>query len=153
MQTWIESLVCNFVSSIHIIAEHINTKMTGVKVRYATPAEYFAALFKDHSNILFPVLRHDFHPYADNEDSYWTGYYTSLPNLKKRSREAEAHLYAAETAYVYGRLQEGKKEVSPVLKNTNWLSLANEIQVAREELSVAQHHDAITYVVLYDLFF
>jgi hypothetical protein len=54
------------------IIDHINNKMSGIKVRYATPSEYFASLYKNHKNTAFPVLRHDFFPYADNEDSYWT---------------------------------------------------------------------------------
>lgn len=52
--------------------DYINNKMEGVHIRYATPSEYFASLFKYHHETHFPVYQHDFFPYADNSNSYWT---------------------------------------------------------------------------------
>lgn len=46
--------------------------MSGIKIRYSTPSEYFDILKREAKNTQFPVFRNDFFPYADNEDSYWT---------------------------------------------------------------------------------
>jgi len=52
----------------------------GVQVRYSTLADYFENLAEQ--DIEWPVYEKDFFPYADNGDSYWTGYFTSHSQLK-----------------------------------------------------------------------
>eukprot|EP00479_Gromia_sphaerica_P001568 TRINITY_DN11796_c0_g1_i1.p1 TRINITY_DN11796_c0_g1~~TRINITY_DN11796_c0_g1_i1.p1 ORF type:complete len:142 (-),score=21.95 TRINITY_DN11796_c0_g1_i1:108-476(-) len=48
---------------------------------YSTPAEYIKAVKAE--GIPDITTKHgDFYPYADNADSYWTGYFTSRPAFK-----------------------------------------------------------------------
>lgn len=60
----------------------------GLTIQYSTLSEYFTAVRSEaiSTNLKFPVLPpgNDFFPYADNADSYWTGYYVTRPLLKVR---------------------------------------------------------------------
>jgi len=79
----------------------------GVHIFYSTPSRYFRAveLFsKNHPDILFPLCKHDFFPYADNEDSYWTGFYTSRPLLKDFHRIVLNAMRSAEVLFALARL-------------------------------------------------
>ena len=55
-----------------------------VNVFYSTPVEYTAAKFKE--NITWPVKTDDFMPLANDAHSYWTGFFTSRPALKRYER-------------------------------------------------------------------
>jgi len=47
---------------------------------YSTPTQYLGAIFP--LGIQYPTKTDDFFPYADNLNSYWTGYFSSRVNLK-----------------------------------------------------------------------
>nr|APA33853.1 seminal fluid protein [Nilaparvata lugens] len=110
------------------LIKYINQKYKDVNVLYSTPACYLKAVHAE--NITWPVKDDDdFMPYGSDEHSYWTGYYTSRPNLK----------------YL-------------VYKGNNFLQVCRQLRVAlggglemeEEELTMAramadaQHHDAVS---------
>ena len=45
--------------------------------------------------IEWPTNKNDFFPYADDQESYWTGFYTSRTNQKGYIRQASRQFMAA----------------------------------------------------------
>ena len=74
------------------IIHHVNADGR-VNVFYSTPVEYTAAKFKE--NITWPVKTDDFMPLANDAHSYWTGFFTSRPALKRYERQLAGFLQAA----------------------------------------------------------
>jgi hypothetical protein len=80
--------------NMDLIIKNINSNQgLGVHIRYSTLSEYFQAVHSDahRKSVAFPFHRGDFFPYADNGDSYWTGYYSTRPNLKVSFGRIYAH--------------------------------------------------------------
>ena len=67
----------------------------GVKLIYSTPTDYIHALQANHSNTVFPGKTDDFFPYADHQNAYWTGYFTSRTAVKGFVRDFGRWLQAA----------------------------------------------------------
>jgi len=57
-----------------------------IELIYSTPSMYVDAIAAE--NIEWPTKYDDLFPYADNEDSYWTGYFSSRANDKGYMRRA-----------------------------------------------------------------
>ena len=139
-----------------------NTASWGVHVQYGTASEYLdavrkAALDSPHPQatrppatqvramtqteaplskdaVTFPVVGRgtSFFPYQD-----WSGYFTSRPVLKQLSRAAHVALRPAEQLFVrMGR--------SAALSAPSRLRLWSELESARRNAAIFQHHDAIT---------
>ncbi|XP_039766142.1 alpha-mannosidase 2x isoform X2 [Ornithorhynchus anatinus] len=118
-----------------------------VQAQFGTLSDYFDALYK-RTGVEpgarppgFPVLSGDFFSYADREDHYWTGYYTSRPFYKSLDRVLEAHLRGAEILFslasAYARRSGPAGSRYPL---SDYASLTD----ARRALGLFQHHDAIT---------
>ncbi|CAJ1069855.1 Hypothetical predicted protein [Xyrichtys novacula] len=118
-----------------------------VKARFGTLSEYFRTL-QDHLSTAgtnLPTLRGDFFTYADRDDHYWSGYFTSRPFYKRLDRILEATLRATEVLFSLmlaemrhfhgnGQLAADFPAVDHFLHLT----------AARRNLGLFQHHDAVT---------
>ncbi|XP_059214046.1 alpha-mannosidase 2 [Centropristis striata] len=118
-----------------------------VKARFGTLSDYFQALQRRLSTAgdSLPTLRGDFFTYADRDDHYWSGYFTSRPFYKRLDRTLEATLRATEILFSLalaemrrfrgdGRLPEG----FPASEHFGRLT------AGRRSLALFQHHDAVT---------
>ncbi|XP_072453349.1 alpha-mannosidase 2 isoform X2 [Notamacropus eugenii] len=118
-----------------------------VKIQFGTLSDYFDALHKvdaQHKKSpksSFPVLSGDFFTYADRDDHYWSGYFTSRPFYKRMDRMMESYLRAAEILYSFARIQAQKHKKTSLFPSSSYYQLLTE---ARRNLGLFQHHDAIT---------
>lgn len=117
-----------------------------VKAQFGTLSDYFSAVYKANGvpegsrPADFPVLSGDFFAYADREDHYWTGYFTSRPFYKSFDRVLQSHLRGAEILYslaVSNARHAGMEGRYPV---SDYALLVD----ARRSVALFQHHDAIT---------
>ena len=60
--------------------KYFNDHVPNITVFYSTPGQYIDAIKKQ--NLSYPVRYDDMFPYADRENEYWTGYFTSRANSK-----------------------------------------------------------------------
>jgi hypothetical protein len=101
------------------IHDYINQHITGVSVKFGTLSQYFEAVIGKFDA---PTLKGSFFTYADVNQDYWSGYFTSRVFDKALDRQLERVLYAAEAM--------GGTKL--------------ELREPRRQLSLFQHHDGIT---------
>ena len=101
------------------IHDYINQHVDGVEIKFGTLGEYFQAVMGTFNP---PMLKGSFFTYSDVNQDYWSGYFTSRVFDKALDRTLERVLYAAES------LGAGTEE----------------LQEARRQLSLFQHHDGVT---------
>lgn len=107
---------------------HINQRQSNgskLNLLYSTPSCYLYHVNK--ANVTWTQKTDDFFPYADRPNSFWTGYFTSRPSLKKYVRDTSSFFQTCRHLDVFGELY-------------------NHIQIFRlwDALSIAQHHDAVS---------
>ncbi|KFO96646.1 Alpha-mannosidase 2x, partial [Calypte anna] len=116
-----------------------------VQAQFGTLSDYFDALYKSLGIVPgmkppgFPVLSGDFFSYADREDHYWTGYFTSRPFYKNLNRVLEAHLRGAEILFSLALAHARHTGADSRYPLSDYALLTN----ARRNLGLFQHHDAI----------
>mgnify|MGYP005983685083 CR=1 FL=1 len=94
---------------------------------YSTPSCYLKAVHD--ANQKFVEKTDDFFPYSSDGNSFWTGYFTSRPTLKRFERQANNFLQVCKQVYALDDL--GPED---------WVDLNS----LREAMGIMQHHDAIT---------
>eukprot|EP01116_Phalansterium_solitarium_P016044 TRINITY_DN3630_c0_g2_i1.p1 TRINITY_DN3630_c0_g2~~TRINITY_DN3630_c0_g2_i1.p1 ORF type:complete len:1254 (-),score=450.47 TRINITY_DN3630_c0_g2_i1:473-4234(-) len=132
-------------SNMGDLIDYVNSNpQFGVDIQFSTLSRYFDAVKEylatsEAASLKFPVYKNDFFPYADNEDSYWTGYYASRPVLKSVARETESVLRAAEISHALAR-----SEPIESGKGVEWDRTAEHLRNARWVSALVQHHDGVT---------
>ncbi|EEF31544.1 lysosomal alpha-mannosidase, putative [Ricinus communis] len=105
---------------------HYVNKDGRVNALYSTPSIYTD--MKNAASESWPLKIDDYFPYADREDAYWTGFFTSRPGLKRYVRHLSGYYLATRQL----EFLVGKKSAGP---STYRLA---------DALGIAQHHDAVT---------
>uniref|UniRef100_A0A915C586 Alpha-mannosidase n=1 Tax=Parascaris univalens TaxID=6257 RepID=A0A915C586_PARUN len=107
------------------------------RIRFGTFVDYFTALqqFNIDNAINAATLTGDFFPYQCALGDIWTGYYTTRPFYKKQGRHLHALIRATDlaTTNMIEKLSDDERK---------WIN--DKLTFARRNLSLFQHHDAIT---------
>ncbi|XP_066523680.1 alpha-mannosidase 2x isoform X2 [Hoplias malabaricus] len=117
-----------------------------VQAQFGTLSDYFSAVYKANGVAQgarppgYPVLSGDFFAYADREDHYWSGYYTSRPFYKNLDRVLESHLRGAEILYSLAVAHARHAGMEGRYPTSDYSLLTD----ARRNIGLFQHHDAIT---------
>ena len=117
----------NFINIDRIIS-YMNYRYKDVNLFYSTPYDYIDAVHK--ADLEWPTKYDDLFPYSDNWNDYWTGFFTSRPNLKGFVREASKDFNSQSIFLALDYLINGKQTFSS-------------FEYLYHELGVLQHHDAI----------
>ena len=133
-----------------------NSEELGIRAQYSTLYDYFNALNEYQNNPTSPVdwevRTVDFFPYADNNESYWSGYYTSRPDLKQLTRKGDGVLRIAEILNSFVTSIINTLQYPSPYNNNNFQSYPEfnveetkkSITILRQAGALVQHHDAIT---------
>ncbi|CAH2045689.1 unnamed protein product, partial [Iphiclides podalirius] len=120
------------------IIDYINNKDAwNTEVQFGTLQDYFKAVHEEVKMSDFPVLSGDFFTYADRNQHYWSGYYTSRPFYKNMDRTLMAYVRAAEIITAQAC---SSGAVTYIMS----LQLRDRVEQARRALSLFQHHDGVT---------
>ncbi|GAU90007.1 hypothetical protein RvY_02489 [Ramazzottius varieornatus] len=113
------------------------------RIQFGTLKDYFEELHADvtKNSHKFPTLSGDFFTYADREDHYWSGYFTSRPFYKSMDRILTARLRAAEIAYAMALAKDQK--ASPASISPAFNDPLAKLVIARRALGLFQHHDGV----------
>lgn len=118
-----------------------------VQAQFGTLDDYFTAVreetgldSRNQPNELHSLIG-DFFTYADRDDHYWSGYYTSRPFYKNMDRTLEAHLRGAEILFSLLWSKITKEEEEQISNLENYVKSLTE---SRRTLGLFQHHDGIT---------
>ncbi|XP_037548390.1 alpha-mannosidase 2 [Nematolebias whitei] len=118
-----------------------------IKARFGTLADYFAALHRRLSSTgtSLPTLRGDFFTYADRDDHYWSGYFTSRPFYKRLDRTLESTLRAAEILFsiTLAEIRRFRGD-SHMFEGFPAREHFQHLTTGRRSLGLFQHHDAVT---------
>ncbi|XP_075983087.1 alpha-mannosidase 2 [Anticarsia gemmatalis] len=120
------------------LIDYINNKDEwNAEIQFGTLEDYFKALHAEVKLTDFPVLSGDFFTYADRNQHYWSGYYTSRPFYKNMDRVLLAYVRAAE---IISSQAISSRSVTHIMS----LQLRDRVEQARRSLSLFQHHDGVT---------
>ncbi|KIH59708.1 glycosyl hydrolase family 38 protein [Ancylostoma duodenale] len=121
---------------MRLFEEMNKNKEWNIHARFGTLSDYFTELDRSlrTEQQSLPVFSGDFFTYADRDDHYWSGYFTSRPFYKQMDRVLQHQLRAAEIAFSL-KAMKGESPTDEVFAK---------LVLARRALSLFQHHDGIT---------
>ncbi|XP_017770646.1 PREDICTED: alpha-mannosidase 2 [Nicrophorus vespilloides] len=132
----------NYMKLVNYVNANKETYKT--EIVFGTPKDYFDAILERYDQ--FPTLRGDFFVYSDifseGRPAYWSGYFTTRPFMKILDRELENSLRASEILYTIAINSARQKNILPYLKILE--RDYEKLVMARRNLGLFQHHDAIT---------
>ncbi|KAJ4433199.1 hypothetical protein ANN_15456 [Periplaneta americana] len=109
------------------LIKYVNAADSSLNVIYSTPSCYLKAV--NDEGLTYTTKEDDFFPYASDPNSYWTGYFTSRPTVKRFERLGNNFLQVAKQLEAMTQLgQQGESALDSL----------------REAMGVMQHHDAVT---------
>lgn len=128
-------------NNYQMVFDYINTHADEyhAHVRFANLSSYFDTVksrLKTRSAV--PVVRGDFFTYADRDQDYWSGYFTSRPFYKRLGRRTQATIRAAEVLHSLTHVQ------LPSAGASEPKSMRGSLLDARRTIGIFQHHDAVT---------
>ena len=125
------------------IIQHINSnEHYNAHIQFGTLKDYFTLLadLNKKNNKKIETFTGDFFTYADRQDHYWSGYFTSRPFSKRLERLVEGYLRSAEILFSLSNVISAQSSNSFDKINQLYQSLT----VARKNLALFMHHDGIT---------
>lgn len=114
------------------LIKYFNGRYSGMRVFYSTPSEYIKAVMET-KDVEWNVNQDDFFPYADDETSYWTGFYSSRANQKGYIRQSSRQFMAANQFLALEAIRRNSSESALILQ-----------EKLEDAVSISQHHDAAT---------
>lgn len=84
----------------------------------------------------FTIRRDDSFPYAMRKNQYWSGFFTSRPQLKKLLRITSSHFHSSLAQSSLQVLKQNNVEYSDYV--------VEQQQLIMEKIGTLQHHDAIS---------
>lgn len=124
--------------------EYINSHPElNAQVQFGTLEDYFSEVRQQlkSKNKELPSLSGDFFTYADREDHYWSGYYTSRPFYKNMDRVLQHHLRSAEILFsmMWAEMEYVGSDFTQLTE-----PMMEHLLYARQNLALFQHHDGVT---------
>lgn len=135
----------NYMKMFQYINSH--KELFNADVQFGTPQDYFTIIKERQKTI--PTIKGDFFVYSDifseGKPAYWSGYYTTRPYLKILARQFEHQLRTAEILFTLVSNYVKQSENPRLISSEKRLEKSYEqLIVARRNLGLFQHHDAIT---------
>ncbi|KAL4477150.1 hypothetical protein ABPG72_008884 [Tetrahymena utriculariae] len=125
--------------SIDLLIEYINKRRDefGMVIQYSTPSQYLKEVNKLQKK--WPVNNHDFFPYADTQNAYWTGYFTSRPSLKGLTKESGRYLQAIRNILSFEHISRRTQQLESYSDK-----IQQSLQYFEEQMAALMHHDAVS---------
>lgn len=139
----VEQQYTNYKRLIDFINSHPE-RYNNTKISFGLPRDYFEEINRRYQQ--YPHLKGDFYVYSDifteGKPAYWSGYFSTRPMYKMLSRELEHNLRCAEILFTVALNHARQHHNSNALRiyEKNYEKMI----IARRNLGLFQHHDAIT---------